>query len=226
MTQTQWLVMILIGELAIILALVLALVGILAMRKRGRDRAAADKLFNRVRASEASRQQWLRDTLATRGGLEGDALEAKINEVINAERRFYEQFMDLYVNRDTEAAEQMPERVDELVRPYVDIEGATVSDPGNTAESAATPAKPEVQPDVVDDIPVSATPAVLQERTRKLAADVTIYRQTLNRVFAEYTAMFGVHVDASRELSAQEIIDRLESGQLADPDEAPPTRGD
>lgn len=226
MSQMQWLYMILLGELVVILALVLAIVLIVGMRRRGRDRQAAATLASRVKQGEPEREKLLRKELSERLGLEGPALDAKIQQLLSAEQAFYEQLMLLYVKRDTELAKRLPERVDDLVRPYREIEAPKKPlEPAEAAAPSVATATGSAASDE-EDIPVSATPAVLLERTRRLAQDVTAYRQTLNRLFAEYTAMFGVQIDESKELSAQEVMERLETGQLAGADDVAPGERD
>ncbi|MCC5812732.1 MAG: hypothetical protein JJU06_20415 [Ectothiorhodospiraceae bacterium] len=202
MTQMQWLYMIIVGELALIALLVLGLLSYRLVSKGRKDRAAARQLVERVKNGEVDRRQWLRATLEERYGLADEDLERKTDELLGAERRFYEHFIDIYVQRDADEASNLSQPVQALLKRYTEMPAAAAQE-----DAPEVPTAPGAE----------ATPT---RSAQELAADVALYRRTLNRVFNEYTAMFGVQLDNERELTAREILDRLESGQLAGPEDS------
>ena len=206
MSSTELLIMIILLELVIIVGLVLATVLILSGRRRRREKRAAENLAQRVRSEEPSRDSELRSLLQGRFGYSGDALEEKVREIKQAETAFYRRFLDLYLNRDPEAAEQLQEYLEDAIRPYANIEPAAADDDGETADSddGAEPSEGGAPP-TMDG--------------RDMYEEIRSYRDTLNLVFAEYTAMFGINQDRNAQLSAREIKERMESGQLAGPDD-------
>ena len=216
MSQDQWLYVILVSELALILAFALGLMAFLGWRRRRRSRQSVQELLDEIRDADPDRRRWLQETLARTCGLQGIALDSKVREIMEAERAFYERFGELHLSPDPGSLRRIPEAVDALIRPYTTIEPVTTD--AKDTEDVAPPA-PSGNGDT-EDIPVSASPGVLQSRIQQLAADVTLYRRTLNRLFTEYAAMFGVQAEIGRDLTAQEILDRMESGQLANPDDA------
>ncbi len=201
MTQMQWLYMIIVGELALIALLVLALLLYRVVSKGRKDQAAAQQLVERVKDGEQDRRQWLMSLLQERHGMDGDELANKADELLRAERRFYEHFIDIYVQRDADEASNLSQSVQALLKRYTDMPPPTAVP--EEAPPGDTPAERESSP---------------TRSAQELAADVALYRRTLNRVFNEYTAMFGVQLENERELTAREILERLESGQLAGPD--------
>lgn len=207
MSSTELLIMIILLELVIIVGLVLATVLILSGRRRRREKRAAENLAQRVRSEEPSRDSELRSLLRGRFGYSGDALEEKVREIKQAETAFYRRFLDLYLNRDPEAAEQLQDYLEDVIRPYANIEpAASEDDDGETADSDDGAAPRE-----------AGAPPTMEGRD--MYEEIRSYRDTLNLVFAEYTAMFGINQDRNAQLSAREIKERMESGQLAGPDD-------
>lgn len=208
MSGTELLIMIILVELVIIVGLVLATVLILSGRRKRRERRAAEALAQRVRSDEQSRDSELRSLLQGRFGYSGDALEEKVQEIKQAETAFYGRFLDLYLNRDPEAAEQLQDYLQDAIRPYTSIDPAAAEDreDGKPAagDDGATPRDDGAQPTMEGS---------------DVNEEIRSYRDTLNLVFAEYTAMFGINQDRNAQLSAQEIRQRMESGLLAGPDE-------
>ena len=206
MSSTELLIMIILLELVIIVGLVLATVLILSGRRRRREKRAAENLAQRVRSEEPSRDSELRSLLQGRFGYSGDALEEKVREIKQAETAFYRRFLDLYLNRDPGAAEQLQEYLEDVIRPYANIEPAAAEDDAEAADSDDDAAPRE-----------GGAPPTMEGRD--MYEEIRSYRDTLNLVFAEYTAMFGINQDRNAHLSAREIKERMESGQLAGPDD-------
>lgn len=205
MSNTELLVVIVLVELVVIIGLVLLTVLVLAGRRKRREKRAAHNVAERVRSEESSRDTELRELLHERFGYEGDELEQKVRELVQAERQFYARFLDLYLNRDPEAAECVQEYLHDVVRPYTEIEVATAEREDADEDGGDGGATPK------DAVPPTA-------EGRDMYEEIQTYRQTLNLVFAEYTAMFGINQDRNEQLSAREIRERMESGQLAGPD--------
>lgn len=205
MSNTELLIGMVLIELVVIIGLVLVGVLVLAGRRRRRDREAAEHVAKRVRAEESGRESELRDLLGERFGYEGDELETKAQELLAAERQFYERFLDLYLNRDPEAARRIQDYLHDVLGAYARIEPPEPA--AAQTESADEGASPRAAP-----------PPTMEGRDPY--EEIQAYQETLNLVFAEYTAMFGINQDHNAQLSAREIRKRMESGQLAGSDEA------
>ncbi len=206
MSSTELLIMIILIELVIIVGLVLGTVLILAGRRKRREKRAAENLAQRVRTEEPSRDSELRSLLQGRFGYSGEALEEKVREIMRAETAFYRRFLDLYLNRDPDAAEQLQDFLEDVIRPYANIEPAKVEAESEEADDADGASPRE-----------GGTPPTREGRD--MYEEIRTYRDTLNLVFAEYTAMFGINQDRNAQLSAREIKERMETGQLAGPDD-------
>lgn len=206
MSGTELLVVIILVELVVIIGLVLATVLVLGGRRRRRERRAAENVASRIRSEENGRDRELRGILQERFGYTGDELDDKVRELVEAEKTFYTRFLDIYLNRDPAAAESVQEYLQDVVRPYAAID-TTPTAAGDRADEGAEPA-PARAPD--------------PDEPRDAADELHVYQQTLNLVFAEYTAMFGIAQDRNALLSAREIRERMESGQLAGSDDDAP----
>ncbi|KAB7622626.1 hypothetical protein [Alkalilimnicola sp. S0819] len=202
MSSSEWISMIAMAEFAALVTLVLTILLTRGWRGRRRDRSAADNLVSRVREQRDVRRQELQQVLQEKYGLEGEELQAQTERLMAAERDFYDQFISTYLTRNSEAVSQMDEQLRDVLKPYTELQPEPVSG-GDAPERAPGGREPGMDP----------------KRVEELADDIRLYRQTLNRVFAEYTAMFGVHLDASQELTARQILERLESGQLTGEEE-------
>ena len=198
MNEVHWVSVIAISEFALLMTAILVYLVTYLGRRSRRDNAAANELVERVKSNEADRGAQLNDRLKRALGAEdGQDLTALVQELLSAERGFYEDFLKTYLNHDSQAVSHMDVRLQDLTTRYLELKRPT---PDETQSDTA--------PAVGDS---GADPA----KYRDMADDLILYRDTLNRVFSEYTAMFGVHLDSTQELTAQEILQRLESGQLA-----------
>ncbi|SEO53465.1 hypothetical protein [Aquisalimonas asiatica] len=209
MSGSELLLVIILGELVIIVGLILILTVFMGGRRRSRDKRAAENLAHSVRSTEKTRDKRLRQLLEERYGYTGDELEAQVNHLLEAEKQFYTRFLDLYLNRDPQSAEKVHQYLQDVIRPYTEME------PVATPDAAAPPDDTESDDETAPDGDSAPTPSYDK---RDMLEEIQLYRQTLNQVFAEYTAMFGIKQDSTRELSAQEIRQRMESGQLAGPE--------
>lgn len=202
MTAATWINFIAIVEFAALVTIALAVLLTRSARRRKRDTSATEQLVEKVRASQVERRDELKKVLESGYGYSGEELEEKTKRLMDVEKHFYERFITTYLNRDSGAVKEMDEHLKAVIRPYVEMK----------------PSLPEPVEETIGD-EESADVSRLREKLQRLSEDVTVYRDTLNRVFSEYTAMFGVHLNPKQQLSAEEIIGRLESGQLAGDDE-------
>jgi hypothetical protein len=203
MQNADWISLIALAEFALVVTLVLA--GVLAwiLRRRRRDRAAAEGLVAKVRKSEPQRRGALRERFEE-AGIAADEAEDLCQRLIANERHFYDHLLAVYLERDAEGMGRMDERLQSVVAPYLTL-----------ARSGAPAAPAAAAADTRDT-------ERLRQMVQTLSQDMSLYRGTLNRVFSEYTAMFGVHLDPKQQLTAREIVDRLESGELAGAPEQSP----
>lgn len=215
MTELDWISFIAIAEFAGILVLALGFVFYLAMRSKKRDSHAATDLVKKVQSEQPERRSALEGLLAASRGLEGDELKKESKRLIELEERLYEHIIRTYLTRDSAALLEIDDKFKSVLAPYLELGGS------KSAAPAATPVS-EGETNEAEAAGNNAGDERLRERLNKLSEDLILYRDTLNRVFSEYTAMFGVHIDSRQQLSAQEIMHRLDTGELAGSEEEEP----
>lgn len=215
MNSFDWVSLIAIAEFALLITLVLLVVSTFILRRRSRDRGAATALVDKVKQGESARRGELRKLLLEQLGLAEDEAGATAQRLIDAEKRFYEEFIRTYLSRDDEGVLAMDERLRSVLAPYLSLK---------RGEAAAAPAGVVAVDGAEESEGLDRGPEVerLKASLRNLSEEMVIYRETLNRVFSEYTAMFGVHLDPAQQLSAKEILDRLNTGELAGGENAEP----
>lgn len=215
MTEGNWITLLAVGEAATLLFVALAAITWYLLRRRNRDRNAAHALVARVRAQEGERQASLAERIAADRGLEAGDADAAAGRIVAAEHRFYDGLIHTYLRRDAEGLREMDERVQALSESYEARTGGPVDEPAADA-GEDLPAEPAEAAEAADREPELAR---LRETIDNLSGELSLYRQALNQLFSEYTKMFGVEVDRDSELTAREILRRLESGQLAGAEE-------
>ena len=206
MNEVHWVSVIAISEFALLMTAILVYLVTYLGRRTRRDNAAANELVERVKSNEADRGAQLNDRLKqVLGAEDGQELTALVQELLSAERGFYEDFLKTYLNHDSQAVSRMDVRLQHLTARYLELK------------------RPATNQSQEDNEPAGGDSGAESAKFRDMADDLILYRDTLNRVFSEYTAMFGVHLDSTQELTAQEILQRLETGQLAgeEPEDSP-----
>jgi len=201
MTSADWISLIALAELTALLTVVLCGVGVWLLRRWRRDNAAASQLVDKVKQSDPARCRELETLLEARLGLSGAELSERALRLLANEHRFYELFIDAYLRRDSETVQRLDEGLRAVIAPYLELiqaEPTTIVVPTDTDQGDLE----------------QADATRLRAMVRGLNDELSVYRETLNRVFSEYTAMFGVQLDATQQLSAKEIMERLASGEL------------
>lgn len=230
MSELDWVALIAAMELGALATLGLSALVWFLIRRRRRDYEAVAELARRIRAGRQAHHSNLSQLLCEHRGLEPGEGLAEATRLVEAETGFYDYFLKTYLNRDTDAVLVMNHRLQAVIAPYREL----------ACQPPETPAATEAG-EPGDDAPEEgATPQAggasvaqvrrLAESLEHANEDLERHRDTLNLVFREYTAMFGVQINRGEELSAEEILERLRSGKLdggaadteettADPDE-------
>lgn len=197
MNSVDWISLLVIAEFALLVSLALAALIIWGVRRRRRDASAAADLIAKVRLSEPERRAELEKQLQETGLPAAEAKQV-MERLLSSEHRFYDQLIATYLNHDAEGVRRLDERLKAVLGPYLSLKRP---EPPAAVEAAA--------PDRGDEV------ERLKQGVRNLSEEMGLYRETLNRVFSEYTAMFGMQLDPKQQLTAKEILDRLNSGELA-----------
>lgn len=191
MSSLYWIALIAFAESTLLLILLLA-AGALLLRRRSRhEAAAAAALVARVVENAPQRQADLRAYLVREFMLDEPELQRQVDKMSSLEAHFYSELHRIWCERDSDGLQTLDRQLNALLTPYLDLRSAPAS---------------EEQPQTAAEIGRLTT---LLDRS---AEELTLYRDTLNTVFNEYTAMFGARVDSKEQLTAEEIIKRLKEG--------------
>ncbi|MBA1147192.1 hypothetical protein H0Z60_08965 [Ectothiorhodospiraceae bacterium WFHF3C12] len=200
MTESDWIMLIALVEAVLLMGLALAVIALVARRRNRRDRAAADTLAGRIKDGGAARRDALTERLTEQRGLDSEQAEAAAGDILAAEEGFVRNLLRTYIRRDAARLARMDKSIHHLGEAYERIplpEAADTVDDGADADASEA-----------DDARAASGDG------ERLEEDLQLYKDALNRVFAEYTAMFGTRIDHGGQLSATEILERLETGEL------------
>lgn len=199
MTESTWITLIALAEAALLLGVALTVVGLAVGRRRQRDAAAARTLAGRIRKDASSRRERLSERLSDERGLDAGQAQAAAADVVAAETDFLRTLLRTYRRRDSDQLARMDTHLHDVGRHY---ERIPIAASALAAETDGT------------DTGTAGEAASLQAELTDLKADLQLHRDALNRLFAEYTAMFGTEIDRNAQLSATEILERLDTGEL------------
>ncbi len=129
---------------ALIVALefaVLAWAGpVLLLRRRTRSASAeaegAATLLAEVENKMPSRREALTTIFASTYQLEGDELEAKIEEFVEREQAFYQVMTSVYLDRDPERLKEIPEELTKVISPWIRMTPKNMVDASSLDELA------------------------------------------------------------------------------------------
>ena len=115
-------ILIIMGE--VIVALIVAMVGVLffMLKSRKRDRAAVAELQGRLKSNASKRQEWFEDVLAT--NIEGGDAEANRELAtvwVEKEDQFYAQLVNMYVKRNSTALRGLDKLLHEYTASYLEL---------------------------------------------------------------------------------------------------------
>lgn len=109
---------IVLAEISIALAVVLAVIGVRALRRRRLERAAAVTLATRIKTNAPARVEKLAGALRSGGGLNDEDALAKANELIKMQNKFYREAIDLYFTRSHDLLSKLDGRLEALLSHY------------------------------------------------------------------------------------------------------------
>ena len=173
MIQVNTIVFVLLLHLLAILVIGVAVWTVIALRGRSRDRNALRTLIKKIKEDSERRKGETRTFLEKTYGLEGDELKKTARDIHERERLFCQGFVNLYLKRDAGAASQMYISVEEMLRPYRNLQPIKI-----TVEKAA-------------ELDEKAEIKRLQGENQRLTEELGITMDTMSRMLQEYSAMFG-----------------------------------
>ena len=196
--------------LVIIIIALVAFLFIMSRRKKS-DTNATSNLANKIKSKKVERKSELSSVLADTYNIEGDKLKKETEKLMKLENQFYQRFIKTYLTRDANAVEMIDEDLKELLQNYNKLVPKH-DQKDERAEEALAVIDNLSEDNAENEEQISR----LKETINNLSDDLKQYKNTINRLFFEYSAMFGVDVDPRNQLSATEILSRLETGRLGD----------
>lgn len=191
MSSLQWIMMITLAESTLMLIL-LMLAGVIWLnRRKRRESEAVSALMARVAENRPQRRSDIQAFLENQFAMTDPALQEQAEKILVLEDRLYEELCHSWLTRGAESLQQIDQKLNAAFTPYLDLRQSKVD-----KEQSATAKE------------IENLKASLNESTEEM----TLYRNTLNMVFTEYTAMFGSRMESGQQLSAHEIIQRLKEG--------------
>ena len=186
------------------LAVVFALIGcfLIWKMKRGKkaDQNAAEVLVKNIKKNEGNRRESLLQVFGESYDMEGEDLNAAVDEFLKRERTFFKTLISVYVERDATEFSKLATALEEMVKPYSDLALSTELSVDNEALET------------------------LQQENQTLGKELNESKKVMDELLSEYTATFdkegeGKEPEAVQEddESASEPVE--ESGQIAETDD-------
>ncbi len=164
------------------LAVVFALFGcfLIWKMKKGKkaDRNAAEVLVKNIKKNEDGRRESLLQVFGESYDMEGDDLNAAVDEFLKRERTFFKTLISVYVERDATEFSKLTTALEEMVKPYSDLALST---------------ELSVDNDQLE---------TLQKENETLGKELDESKKVMDELLSEYTATF----DKKNEGKAPEAV--------------------
>lgn len=125
---------IVLAEITVALIIILIVVAWKAIRARSKARVALNDLVTSIHTHQSERREKLTNRLKSDGQLSDDDALATANALIKKQNRFYQDIIDLYINRNNEMLSNLDHRLDALIEQH----GVIAAGAGAAADPAAT----------------------------------------------------------------------------------------
>jgi uncharacterized membrane-anchored protein YhcB (DUF1043 family) len=159
--------LVLSAEFALVACVVPALLWRRGRRQATTEQGDAQRMLDGVESAVPTRREALATIFATTYQLEGEDLDARIDEFIGREQAFYEVMTSVYLERDSSRLKEIPEELTKVISPWIRLT------PRNAVDRA------EVDP-------LEATNSELSDRNAKLAAELERTRASMDELMQEY----------------------------------------
>jgi cell division protein FtsL len=197
MIEVDLLIVLIVAELFLIFLVVAVGMVVSAFIKKQKDRKAVQGLIARVSEDEKRRKQETRELLQERFQLTGETLEEAVVRINHGEKVLYQQFINIYLNRDTVVFPSLNVEFEAAVEPYRSLE---IQFP----EIEALPVS-DAEASQGDGMPVADEEGelyVLRKENARLSEELRVTMDTMSRMLNEYASMFsggtGEHLDKDK----------------------------
>lgn len=133
--------LILSGEFALVAFVVPALLLRHQRRQVSADTVATETLLGAVEAKAPSRREALATIFSTTYQLQGEELDARIDEFVAREQAFYQVMTRVYLERDGDSLQALPEELTKVISPWLRLTPRNMVDSASLSTLATTNAE-------------------------------------------------------------------------------------
>jgi hypothetical protein len=167
-------------------ALVVCLVAItiwmvISIKKKKRDQAAAKALIAQIKDQSRTRLQKTELFLAEKYRLEGNELHKAVESIDKAEKKFMQNMINIYLQRDAQRLTSMDALIAEMIDTY----------------KSYTPVVPDTGQEVAE----------LKEINEKLTDELRVTKENMTSMASEFGNMFGGGKDTK--LDEEEVVEKV-----------------
>ncbi|RME33167.1 MAG: hypothetical protein D6786_08465, partial [Gammaproteobacteria bacterium] len=177
--------LILAVELLVLLLAAAAFFGWRTWKRRRGERAAADALVETVSREEPSRREALVRLFSEGYGLEGEELEAAVEEFLDREKAFYRLLIGVYLGREPGRLKELPQALDSMIRPALELMPAGMVEASELEEMGRNLEQ-------------------LQQEKGEMSRELEQSRQEMEELLREYQAAFNRRKEEAARQAEQE----------------------
>ena len=166
----------------VVLLTVISVTVFIQKKRKNKDREAIKKLVEQIRVQSGIRLKKTGSFLSEKYNLEGNDLDKAVKKIDKAEKKFMHKLINVYHKRDTHGLIAMDASVAELIETYKEL-SPVISDA--EAHTDIVPGHDEQSEAVQQEI------ANLQEQNKNLTEELSITKETMGNMIAEFGNMFG-----------------------------------
>ena len=175
---------IVLAEITVVLLAVVIVIGVRALNRRRRDRAAVNTLVISIKANQPARVEKLAGMLKDSGQLSEDDAVDKANALIKKQNKFYQDAIDLYFTRNHEILSKLDNRLEDLLDQHQELLKVT------TADNSAV--DPEAMGQLSKDIAaLSKELEELRAENASLSTQLKAAEHELDQLGREYVSAFN-----------------------------------
>ena len=184
----------LILELTLPMAILVAIMAWLLFRRRGTTQVGAQALLKEIKANEEANRtalsRYLKDTLL----MSAEEAEKHLTSIMAKRRQFFKAVLDSHLSPSSDSIGKLEKALSELTNAY----------------HALTPAAAYGSPTEVMSSAHANDVQYLREENDRLKKEVSITLGTLNNIFSEYSSMLGEEGER-KDMKVEDILAKMES---------------
>ncbi|MGE0484096.1 MAG: hypothetical protein AB7Q81_08140 [Gammaproteobacteria bacterium] len=192
--------LVLSAEFALVACVVPALLWRRGRSQTAAERGDAQRMLDGVESAVPTRREALATIFASTYQLEGDDLDARVDEFIAREQAFYEVMTSVYLERDSSRLKEIPEELTKVISPWIRLT------PRNAVDRAE-----------VDSL--EATNSELSDRNAKLSAELERTRTSMEELMQEYLRAYRKGESVASAAVAVAVAEPATSGDALDADD-------